>query len=332
VVALLTGLCIAAPLVSPFGSEAPPAEKPDAAYQKFLEKGRLREFPGRPWGQAFVRDSRCYQVRTNTSLEVAEYVGVLMDAINYHYCRLFRVRSVRRANINVFRTHGEMAAWAREHCKYAVKKKTLGFFSTREGGTICVVWKQLLGQHPQTVLMHEGTHQFVSSVWGSRTLPVWLNEGFAVYFENSKFDGRNLDIGRIPAARLRRLQTQMKAGKHVTLEKLFDAERKNFSVDCYGSAWAFVYWLAHSAEGQRRKLHEICLQKYVQDCRRKHRDGRRLAVYLGVSMKDLEKQWQQWVLQLDPKDPHGGTRKSEDDREEKRGAGTGKAREAAAGR
>ncbi len=294
---------------NPGAAKSSEEAKPKTAYQKFLEKGRLRDFPERDWEQAFARDSQCYRVRTNTSPETAEYVGVLMDAVHYHYCRLFGVRGTRKASINVFRTHKEMASWGKKHCKYSVSPKTIGFYTTGSGGTICVVWKRLMGQHPQTVLMHEGTHQFVGAVWGSRTLPIWLNEGFAVYFENSHFDGRNLDAGRIPVARLTRLQKQMMAGKHVTLEKLFALKQKGFKVEAYGSAWAFVYWLAHSGDERARGVHQAALSRFVTDCRSGKRNGKQLAAYLGLSMADLEKQWKEWTLKLDPKDIYGGVRK-----------------------
>lgn len=287
----------------------PKADKPQTPYEKFLEKGRLREFPARDWKQAFAYNSARYRVRTNTASEVGEYVGRLMDAIHYHYRQRFGASGTRKANINVFRTHKEMAVWARKYCKYTLKPNTIGFYSTRSGGTICVVWKKLKGQHPQTVLMHEGSHQFVSAVWGSRTFPIWLNEGFAVYFENSHFDGRKLDTGRIPVARLRRLQKQMAAGEHVTLAKLFATDRKKFTVDCYGSAWALVFWLAHSGDEQTLRHHQAVLSKFGGDCRRGRRDGKRLAAYLGLTMEQFEKKWKDWVLKLDPKDPYGGVRK-----------------------
>ncbi len=306
---LLGILCASLLAAEKTGAQTPGARKLKTPYERFLEKGRLREFPARDWNRAFNRKSLCYNVRTNTSYEVAEYVGVLMDAVHYHYCRLFGVRGTGKAHINVFRTHKDMAAWAKKHCKYTLRNTTIGFYTSKYGGTICVTWKKLHGEHPQTVLMHEGTHQFVSAVWGNRTLPIWLNEGFAVYFENSRFDGKNLDAGRIPAKRLKRLQAQMKTGKHVTLAKLFATKREDFKADAYGSAWAFVYWLAHSAKGQRQRIHQICLQKFVADCKRNRRDGKQLAVYLGMKMADLEKKWKAWVLTLDPEDPYGGTRK-----------------------
>jgi len=291
-------------------AEKPGGEaKPKSPYELFLEKGQVKDFPARPWDQAFVRDSECYRVTTNTSMDVAEYVGVLMDAIHLHYCQLFGVDRTRRAAINVFRTPEEMTGWATKTCRLSLKGGTIGFFTTWGGGTICVVWKKLSGQNPETVLMHEGTHQFVQAVWGTQTLPIWLNEGFAVYFENSRFDGRNLDVARVPPERLARLQGQMKTGKHVALEKLFTTEQKDFSVDHYGAAWAFVFWLAQSGDASRRSVHQQALGTFVGECRRGRKDGRQLVGCLGLTMEQAEKQWQEWVLKLDPKDPYGGLRK-----------------------
>ncbi|MHC4914580.1 MAG: DUF1570 domain-containing protein [Planctomycetota bacterium] len=289
--------------------QKPPGAEEKSPYEKFLEKGAIKDFPERDWSQAFSRDSICYRVKTTTSMDVAEYVGVLMDAVHLHYCHRFGVHGTRKANINIFRTHKEMAAWAKKNCRFNVKSSVIGFYTSWGGGTLCVVWKKLYNQRPETVLMHEGTHQFVAATWG-RAIPIWLNEGFAVYFENSKFDGRNLDVGRVPAARLRRLQQQMRNDKHVKLEKLFATDRKAFTVDCYGSAWAYVYWLAHSADtDHKRRIHQMALGRYVADCRRNRQDGKNLVAYMGRTMEQMEKEWKEWVLKLDPSDPYGGTRK-----------------------
>lgn len=299
------------------GRKPPGKEKPKTPYERFLEKGRVRDFPPRKWEKAFERRSHCYRVRTNTSRDVAEYVGVLMDAVHWHYCRLFGVPRARGAAVNVFRTREEMFAWARKSCRFTLSKDTVGFYTPWGGGTICAVWKDFGGEHPESTLMHEGSHRFAAAVYGEDTLPIWLDEGFAVYFENSKFDGRNLDVGRIPVARLIHLQLQMRTGEHVTLEKLFATEQKKFNVDCYGAAWSFVFYLAHSGDERQRKIHQMALSRYVADCRRNRKDGKRLAAYLGLTMEQLEKKWKDWALKLDPRDPYGGVRKDKDEDEKK---------------
>ena len=328
---LISGAAPALPAENAQNEEKPPEQQREKTpYEKFLEKGAIVEFPERPWDQAFVYNSGAYAVRTNTSQDVAEYTGVLMDAVNYHYCRLFNIRTSRRTAINVFRTKDEMAAWAKENCNFTVGNY-IGFFTTYGGGTICVTWQEIRGMKPETVLMHEGTHQFVNAGWGPGTLPTWLNEGFAVYFETSVFDGKDLDVGQVPKGRLQWLQGKMKEEEHVPLEKIFDFDTQaaagsggkkkkkqaKFPVENYASSWAFVYYLAHSGDERQRAIHQVALGKFVNDCRRGRKDGRRLAAYLGLEMADLEKQWKEWVLELDPEDPYGGTRKTEEAEDEK---------------
>ena len=279
---------------------------PKSPYERFMEKGALRDFPPLPWSKAFQRNSRVYIVKTNTSMDVAEYVGTVMDAIHYHYCRLFGVGGTRKTRINVFRTHQEMADWAVKNCRFNVKPGVLGFYTTYSGGTICVIWKEIHNNHPQTVLMHEGTHQFVSSVYGSNALPIWLNEGFAVYFENSHFDGRNLDVGRVPRTRLKLLQMEMKENRHLSLATLFATGQPQFDVRCYGAAWSFVYWLAHGGKQYEMEFRRRALARYVNDCKNNRKDGKRLIAYLGRNMEQVEKEWKEWVLKLDPNDLYGG--------------------------
>jgi hypothetical protein len=113
----------------------------------------------------------------------------------------------------------------------------------------------------------------------------------------------------VPAGRLKQLQEQMRKGQHVTLEKLFATEQKDFKVEHYGAAWSFVYWLAHGGDQQELVLHQRALGQFVVDCRAGRRDGRNLAVNLErTSLAELEKEWKQWVLELDPTDPYGGVR------------------------
>jgi hypothetical protein len=306
--ALGAALLLLAAAVAGEPAKPPEAEKPKTGYEAFLEKGKLLDFPERKWEQAFPYRSQCYDVRTNTSADVAEYAGVLMDAVHYHYRLRFGIESTPRGRICIFRTKEDMFEYAKKQCKWTPPDASVGFFTTAGGGTICAVWKELSGQKPENVLMHEGTHQFAHAVFRG-ALPVWLSEGFAVYFENSSFDGRNLDVGRVPAGRLKQLQDKMRGDKHVTLEKLFATEQKDFGVDCYGAAWALVFWLAHAGDARELKLHEAALGQFVADCRRNQKDGKVLAGYLGrPNLAALEKEWKEWVLKLDPKDPYGGTR------------------------
>lgn len=286
----------------------PGAEPPKTGYEAFLEKGRIRDFPERPWEQAFVFNAGRYTVRTDTAQEVAEYVGVLMDAVHFHYCARFGVQGTSRAGINVFRDKKEMDAFAAKRYKYSPVASCNGFFTTADGGAICLFWQEFCGQRPETVLMHEGTHHFVNAVFRD-ALPIWLNEGFAVYFENSRFDGRNLDMGRVPVGRLKQLQAQMRQDKHVGLEKLFATAQKDFGVDHYGAAWAFVFWLAHGGSTRELAVHQQALGQFVVDCRANRKDGKALVGYLGrPSLAALEKEWKGWVLELDSEDPYGGAR------------------------
>jgi hypothetical protein len=283
-------------------------ETPKSGYQAFLEKGRIRDFPERPWEQAFAYRSICYNVRTNTSADVAEYAGVLMDAVHFYYCARFGVQGTGRANINIFRDKAEMDAFGTKRYQYSSPANSNGFFTTGDGGTICTFWQEFHGMRPEVVLMHEGSHQFSFAVFRG-ALPTWLDEGFAVYFENSRFDGHDLDMGRVPLGRLQQLQAQMKKDQHVTLEKLFATAQKDFGIDHYGAAWAFVYWLAHGGDAREMALHQQALGQFVADCRANRKDGKRLAGYLGrAGLSDLEKEWKQWVLELDPADPYGGVR------------------------
>lgn len=121
-------------------------------------------------------------------------------------------------------------------------------------------------------LRHETTHGYVHAV--VPTVPLWLDEGIAEYFELPRGDqgahrdhiahlsGRLLEgTWRIDMARLESLQS---AGE--------------LSQDHYAESWCWVHWLLHTTPARRRLLEE-----YLADLRR---DGQ--TAPLSVRLTHLE--------------------------------------------
>ena len=151
--------------------------------------------------------------------------------------------------------------------------------------------------------------QFLHRALNSQSIPTWLDEGLAVFFEESRYNPitRKLELAYVPRERLRWLQHEMKADRHVTLKELVGAPREAFTASHYGSAWSFIFWMMRSADKKETLRRQKALNQYLFDIRAGKIDHRRLFAYLGLPMKRIEGEWRDFIVDLDPNKERGGT-------------------------
>ncbi|MHC4251398.1 MAG: DUF1570 domain-containing protein [Planctomycetota bacterium] len=286
----------------------------EKAYAEFQKKGDIpgKDVPVIPWDRALKFDSRFYRIQTNTSRDVAIYIGTLMDAQAVALRKIFQFKmSLKKINIWATRTRQDFVNVAFSELRVAIGPTTGGFWTTARGGTICLPYVKKGMLHPGNVMMHEATHQFLHAALG-RDIPIWLNEGLAVLFEESKYNPvkRKLEVFIAPRSRLKHLQREMKQGSHVKLPVLFSTPQMMFSGRHYGTAWSFIYWIFRSAGDDNKEAlrRQKAFNKYLFDVKGKKKNVARLFNYLGMKQEDVEKEWKEWVLKLDSDDDRGGTR------------------------
>jgi hypothetical protein len=104
------------------------------------------------------------------------------------------------------------------------------------------------------VLAHECTHQFVHLLCnGSSHVPLWLNEGLAVYFENIEVTGNNWKWAP-PKDRLNRLIDYYKRTNRTLrpLASYLDPTKRGMPAEEYAEAYAMVhFWLFASPDGRK---------------------------------------------------------------------------------
>jgi hypothetical protein len=277
---------------------------------RFVEMGRIREYPETPWEEAFVYRSAYYDVTTNTSQEVARYIGILMDAQVVALTKIFRFRmQLRRRKIWAFRTRAGFERHGGQLIRGRIGPQTGGFWTTAGGGTIVLPYTMQRSLEPGEVLLHEASHQFLHAALEVHRIPMWLDEGLAVFFETSRYNPltRRLEIGLVPRERLLALQQLMKEDRHPRLAPLLETGRRGFGGAHYAASWSFLYWLIRSAESKEALRRQKVLNAYLFDIKARRSDPARLFTYLGKTVEEVEGEWKQWVLQLDPDDPRGGT-------------------------
>jgi hypothetical protein len=112
-------------------------------------------------------------------------------------------------------------------------------------------------------LQHEAFHQFAHTRIAPH-MPVWLNEGLAVVFEEGLWTGERFILGQVPPRRLRLLQKDMRDRRLVPFRKMLsltpsqweDAMRggPETSATYYNQAWAMTHYLIYGTDASGSPL------------------------------------------------------------------------------
>jgi hypothetical protein len=105
---------------------------------------------------------------------------------------------------------------------------------------------------------HEAFHQYLQDYIGKEvSIPIWFNEGLAVYFEGMQPDKRTkkLDYEKIDNRRLKRLKEAIFTRSALPLEQLVDAGYEQFHDKekeelHYSQSFAFAYFLMQAMKGK----------------------------------------------------------------------------------
>jgi hypothetical protein len=244
-----------------------------------------------------------YIIKTDTGDHVCKNAGRAMEHLYSAYTAIFNVEEDpkrAKAEIVIFEKKADFQKYARSlHAK--PRKDTLGFYRMDPRGRDQIVtYKRRTDEfHTLSTLYHEATHQFLMKWMGPKNKPpLWLNEGLAVYFENSEWRGGRLRTGIIPRARLLYLQKALRAGKYVPLADLITRGRDKYDGLCYSEGWSLVYFFVKARRGAYVKR----FKKYVYALRDGMEHDEAFRTCLTDKLDGLEKAWKHFCLRLKPTD------------------------------
>jgi hypothetical protein len=132
--------------------------------------------------------------------------------------------------------------------------KTAGVFT---GDALMAVAGEAPTPYTWHTIQHEGFHQFVHAVIGG-DMPIWMNEGLAEYFGESRFTGDSFVSGLVPPLRLQRVKARMPrprdAGGFRKLTEIMVLTHAQWNLEMnganYDQAWSMVQFLAHGDDGK----------------------------------------------------------------------------------
>ena len=251
-------------------------------------------------------DSEQYVVHTTLDRAEAAHWARHMDAVFREYSWRFRAFVPRQHEPNdlyLFKTRQEYLDFLA--AKDIVATNSGGLFVVRGDFSGLFTWTQDKSRSTSIqTLQHEGFHQFAWNFIG-HTLPIWVNEGLAQYFEDGILVGeRKMHLGLVNerrialvkaavaeqrAVELRDLLTMTADQWHQTLRDDPEAAALN-----YAQSWALCFFLIHGDEGRYRTDFEQYLHFVAE---RMDSDE---AFTTAFRTKPLQHEWKKYVLDLEP--------------------------------
>jgi hypothetical protein len=158
-------------------------------------------------------------------------------------------------------------------------------------------------------LFHEAFHAYLANFVYPREegeLPRWLNEGLAQIFETAVFEIGELRVGHADKERLEAVQKALAKGELLPPGELLKSGPKQFQVAhadekqvadrYYLASWALAFHLTFD----RKVLGTKALDEYVRALQRGADPQEAFRDLVGVPLPQFEKQFQQYVKQLQP--------------------------------
>ena len=252
----------------------PPAAKgkpaPATARDLAARKGTVLDSTGKPvpartaakpvgWPQAWELETEHYHLTGNTSPARLAWHGQYLEALYRTYAGIYQPERMppTKFEVHLFHRqeefHAAANAWGNDLPPMG-NGILGGFFSPSLQSLWVYEESGALGGPDMTiehVIAHECSHQFLFlATHGNHTVPTWLNEGLAVYFESGVFQNGCFEI-RPPSGRLAQLKTlyQQRGNTLVPLED-YIAHQGSIGPDQYGEVFAMThFWLFGACKG-----------------------------------------------------------------------------------
>ena len=215
------------------------------------------------WKDAYKAESLHYRIVTDVPRFVLELEIVpFLDALYDTFTRVFKEDlglTGKGANKKTITIYGSAEEYGREEAEGCESKPrdTPGFFQADE---LVLFYEDTDPGEFYATAFHEGTHQFVAGLLPGAKLPVWLDEGIAVYFEGCTYSRatQRIVVDHFPPDRVEEAQDALRevqvSDDSSAAERLFmDVPKEQFGSTQYALAWSFLHFLVNGNGGKNRE-------------------------------------------------------------------------------
>lgn len=210
------------------------------------------------WHNAWTIETKHFLIKSNTSAELIEYYGNLLEA----YYKLMDNRvgikptptyRRKKMTVNIYKSHEEF----QELSAAGVGPSTLGYFWSYDD-TLNFFHDYEEPARSEWVALHECTHLLTFLIDQQYGAQIWLNEAVADYFGSSEImvDKRGkieITPGMLQTDRVLTVQEAIRNEKDTKLKELFFISRDAYTGFHYAHGWSFVYFLYNADKGKNAK-------------------------------------------------------------------------------
>ena len=265
--------------------------------------------PARPFVDAWVHKSDNYTVETNIGEDFAAQVAAAMEQMNRQYRKVFQHKrrggGTARCTIRVYASRAGFEAHEGGHKKtvrgfYSHSKLLVATYDPRsDGRDFDYLW---------STLFHEASHQFTRMI-STGTIPGWLNEGTASYFEGARLlpTGR-VSFNGIPGGRLRALVAGFGRGGPPLVDVLSYFEPGSYDVSYYPVGWGLVYFMHNYEDEESERVYLPLYRKYLKTYKSggKHDPVERFVEYFiekadqpdVANLEEFDARFRSWIAEL----------------------------------
>ncbi len=156
-------------------------------------------------------------------------------------------------------------------------------------------------------LKHELFHHFAYTHIGA-DIPHWVNEGFAEYFAEGRWEGDKFHTGQLPESRINVVQNAIKNNSHIPFAPFFRKGKKRWlsarlktevtSENLhYSQAWSIIHFLLHAEDGR----YEERLNNYIGMLADGEKQHTAFKQNFGPNIFTMERTWMKYVKDLEGK-------------------------------
>ena len=210
------------------------------------------------WRNAWTKETKHFEFKTNTSEEWLEYYSDLLEAYYSLMNKRIGIKPTlsykrKKMKVNIYKSHEEFVELSAAGVGYS----TLGYFWTYDD-TLNFFHNYADPEQATWVGLHECTPLLTFLIDQQYQPQIWLNEAVADYFGSaevtiSKRGKIEIVPGMLQTDRVLTVQNAIAEGEDTKLEKLFKISRQNFNGFQYAHAWSFVYFLNNYENGKYSK-------------------------------------------------------------------------------
>ncbi len=259
-----------------------------------LRKTQIREMSRKraDWANAWELKTPNFVFTSNCPPSQIEEMARSMEKCYAQLAPIFKPRQHQPIPVEITATAEQFAQLSFSE-GIPVGPGTLGYFYW--GGSkmgIRCFWAGSLDRTLGT-LFHECTHLIIRNAYPNE-IPIWSNEGMAVFFEFARITEKGLDIQSIPFDRLWHLNDQLKENS-VSLSQLVTMPQMGFGAEFYAQGWGLIHYLLYSNHGRLRAR----LQAFYELKQRKG-DLTDFKTVFGQDPQALFPDWKAYIDSLKP--------------------------------